>query len=87
MPQSRRARTVAVAGAVAVAVGLFTGPADSVAEAAPRALTIVGGGWGHGIGMSQHGARRHRGQADRGRGRERAGGAADHSGPDRDPGD
>jgi stage II sporulation protein D len=52
----RRVRTVAVVGALAVAIGLFTGPADPPAEAAPRTFTIVGGGWGHGIGMSQYGA-------------------------------
>ena len=53
---SRRVRTVAAAGALAVALSLFTGPADPVAQAAPGAFTIVGGGYGHGIGMSQYGA-------------------------------
>ena len=53
---SRRVRTVAAAGALAVALSLFTGPAAPVAQAAPRAFTIVGGGYGHGIGMSQYGA-------------------------------
>jgi hypothetical protein len=53
---SRRVRTVAAAGALAVALSLSTGPADPVAQAAPRAFTIVGGGYGHGIGMSQYGA-------------------------------
>jgi stage II sporulation protein D len=53
---SRRGRTVAAAGALAVALSLSTGPADPVAQAAPRAFTIVGGGYGHGIGMSQYGA-------------------------------
>ena len=56
MLRIRRVRTVAAVGAFAVALGLFTGPADPVAEAAPRTFTIVGGGWGHGIGMSQYGA-------------------------------
>lgn len=53
---SRRVRTVAAVGALAVALSLFTGPADPVAQAAPRTFSIVGGGYGHGIGMSQYGA-------------------------------
>jgi hypothetical protein len=53
---SRRVRTVAAVGALAVALSLFTGPADPVAEAALRTFSIVGGGYGHGIGMSQYGA-------------------------------
>ena len=51
-----RVRTVAAVGALAVALGLLPGPAGPVAEAAPRSFTIVGGGYGHGIGMSQYGA-------------------------------
>jgi hypothetical protein len=39
---SRRVRTVAAVGALAVALSLFTGPADPVAQAAPRTFTIVG---------------------------------------------
>ena len=58
MLESRRVRTIAVAGALAVAVSLGAGPAGPVAEAAPRIFTILGGGWGHGIGMSQYGAQR-----------------------------
>ena len=42
MLRIRRVRTVAAVGAFAVALGLFTGPADLVAEAAPRNFTIVG---------------------------------------------
>jgi stage II sporulation protein D len=53
---SRRVRTVAAVGALAVAMGVLGGPADPPAQAAPRTFTIVGGGWGHGIGMSQYGA-------------------------------
>ena len=53
---SRRVRTIAAVGALAVALSLFTGPGDPVAKAAPRAFTIAGGGYGHGIGMSQYGA-------------------------------
>ncbi|HEV2892936.1 MAG TPA: SpoIID/LytB domain-containing protein [Actinomycetota bacterium] len=53
---SRRIRTVAAVGALAVALGLLCGPGDAPAEAAPRTFTIVGGGYGHGIGMSQYGA-------------------------------
>jgi stage II sporulation protein D len=56
MLRSRRVRTVTTVGALAVAFGLLTGPADPVAVAAPRTFTIVGGGYGHGIGMSQYGA-------------------------------
>ncbi|HEV3463599.1 MAG TPA: hypothetical protein VG846_06420, partial [Actinomycetota bacterium] len=56
MLKSRRVRTVAAVGALAVALGLVPGPGDQAAEAAPRTFTIVGGGWGHGIGMSQYGA-------------------------------
>jgi stage II sporulation protein D len=53
---SRRVRTLAAVGALAVAVGLLSGPAGPAALAAPRSFTIVGGGYGHGIGMSQYGA-------------------------------
>ncbi|HYN17006.1 MAG TPA: hypothetical protein VEY96_02815, partial [Actinomycetes bacterium] len=56
MLESRRVRTVAAAGALAVALSLWAGPGDPPAEAAPRSFTIVGGGYGHGIGMSQYGA-------------------------------
>ena len=56
MLRSRRVRTVAAMGALAVALGLVPGPGDQAAEAAPRTFAIVGGGWGHGIGMSQYGA-------------------------------
>ena len=53
MLPSRRVRTVAAVGALAVGLGLASGPA---AVAAPSSFTIVGGGYGHGIGMSQYGA-------------------------------
>jgi SpoIID/LytB domain protein len=53
---SRRVRTLAAVGALAVGLGLLTGPSDPAARAAPRVFTIVGGGYGHGIGMSQYGA-------------------------------
>jgi hypothetical protein len=39
-----------------VAFGLFTGPGEPPAQAAPSTFTIVGGGYGHGVGMSQYGA-------------------------------
>jgi hypothetical protein len=39
-----------------VTFGLLILPGEPVAEAAPRTFTIVGGGYGHGIGMSQYGA-------------------------------
>ena len=55
MRSSRRVRAVVTVGAFAVAVSL-TGPADLPALAAPSTFTIVGGGYGHGIGMSQYGA-------------------------------
>jgi hypothetical protein len=38
MLRFRRVRTAAPVGAFAVALGLVTGPADPVAEAAPRVL-------------------------------------------------
>src|SRR5919107_3096146 len=53
---SRRVRTLATLGILAVALGLATGPADPAAVAAPSTFTIVGGGYGHGVGMSQYGA-------------------------------
>jgi SpoIID/LytB domain protein len=56
MLKRRRVRAVAAVGAFAVAFGLLTGPADPPAVAAPSTFTIVGGGYGHGIGMSQYGA-------------------------------
>jgi stage II sporulation protein D len=56
MLTSRRVRTIAAVGALAVALGLATGPADPAAVAAPKTFTIHGAGYGHGIGMSQYGA-------------------------------
>jgi stage II sporulation protein D len=56
MLKRRRVRTLAAVGGLAVVLGLVTGPADPAAVAAPRSFTIVGGGYGHGIGMSQYGA-------------------------------
>ncbi len=56
MLKRRRVRTLAAVGGLAVALGLLAGPADPAAEAAPRSFTIVGGGYGHGVGMSQYGA-------------------------------
>jgi hypothetical protein len=56
MSWSRRIRTVAATGALAVGLGLATGPADPAAVAAPSTFTIHGAGYGHGIGMSQYGA-------------------------------
>jgi stage II sporulation protein D len=53
---SRRVRGLAAVGALAVVLGLVPGASERAAEAAPRSFTIVGGGWGHGIGMSQYGA-------------------------------
>jgi hypothetical protein len=54
MPGSRRVRGLAAVGALAVVLELAPGASEPAAEAAPRAFTIVGGGWGHGIGMSQY---------------------------------
>ena len=56
MLKLRRVRTLAAVGALAVALGLLTGPSDPAAVAAPSSFTIVGGGYGHGVGMSQYGA-------------------------------
>jgi hypothetical protein len=56
MLKRRRVRAVAAVGVFAVTFGLLILPGEPVAEAAPRTFTIVGGGYGHGIGMSQYGA-------------------------------
>jgi hypothetical protein len=40
---SRRVRGLAAVGALAAVVGLVPGASERAAEAAPRALTIVGG--------------------------------------------
>jgi stage II sporulation protein D len=56
MLKLRRVRTLTAVGALAAALGLLTGPSDPAAVAAPSTFTIVGGGYGHGIGMSQYGA-------------------------------
>jgi stage II sporulation protein D len=53
MLPSRRVRLVAAVGVLAAGLGLAGGPP---AVAAPSSFTIVGGGYGHGIGMSQYGA-------------------------------
>ncbi|HYY82689.1 MAG TPA: hypothetical protein VFD04_26390, partial [Actinomycetes bacterium] len=53
----RRIRLPAAVGAVAVTVALAAGaPAPVVRAAGPSAFRVVGGGYGHGIGMSQYGA-------------------------------
>jgi stage II sporulation protein D len=56
MPENRRRLRLAVlAGGLVLALGLGAGrPAPAVA--APSKFRIVGGGYGHGIGMSQYGA-------------------------------
>jgi stage II sporulation protein D len=56
MLRNRRVRAIAVVAALAVGLGLATGPADPAAVAAPGSFTIHGAGYGHGIGMSQYGA-------------------------------
>jgi stage II sporulation protein D len=53
---SCRGRTVATMAALAVGLGLASGPAGPAAVAAPATFAINGAGWGHGIGMSQYGA-------------------------------
>jgi stage II sporulation protein D len=65
MRWSRRVRTLATVGVLAVALGLAAGPAEPAAVAAPSAFTIHGAGYGHGIGLSQYGAQ---GMAMRGAG-------------------
>jgi SpoIID/LytB domain protein len=56
MRWSRRVRTLATVGVLAVALGLAAGPAEPAAVAAPSAFTIHGAGYGHGVGLSQYGA-------------------------------
>jgi hypothetical protein len=47
---SRRVRGLAAVGPLAVVLGPVPGPSGRAAEAGPRSFTIVGGGWGHGVG-------------------------------------
>jgi hypothetical protein len=56
MPENRRRLRLAVlVGGLVLALGLGAGrPGPAVA--APSKFRIVGGGYGHGIGMSQYGA-------------------------------
>jgi stage II sporulation protein D len=56
MRKRRRVRSLAAVGGLAVVMGLLGGTAGPAAQAAPSSFTIVGGGYGHGIGMSQYGA-------------------------------
>ena len=58
----RRVLSTAVAAAL-VAGGLSLGPGARPAAAGPASYHIEGGGFGHGVGMSQYGAR---GYADAG---------------------
>lgn len=60
-------RVVALAAAAALAASalVVAQPATSSAQAPPADFVIQGGGWGHGLGMSQHGAR---GRAEAGHG-------------------
>jgi stage II sporulation protein D len=55
MPGKGRLRAAA-AGALILALGLAVGGHRPRALAAPSTFQIVGGGYGHGIGMSQYGA-------------------------------
>jgi stage II sporulation protein D len=56
MPRSGRLRAVGAASALVLALGLAVGGTRPSALAAPSTFQIVGGGYGHGIGMSQYGA-------------------------------
>jgi stage II sporulation protein D len=58
MPEKGRLRAVGTASALALvlALGLAVGGNRPRALAAPSTFVIVGGGYGHGIGMSQYGA-------------------------------
>jgi stage II sporulation protein D len=56
MPGKVRLRAVGAASALVLALGLAVGGNRPSAVAAPSTFTIVGGGYGHGIGMSQYGA-------------------------------
>lgn len=42
---------------IAVSAGMFTAAPASAATALPDTFTVNGSGWGHGVGMSQYGAR------------------------------
>ena len=51
-------RTTMIVAALALCLSLpFTGPTGAGAQAADDTITFSGGGWGHGVGMSQFGAR------------------------------
>jgi stage II sporulation protein D len=52
----RRRRLAALTGGLVLTLGLAAGAAAPAAVAAPSEFRIVGGGYGHGIGMSQYGA-------------------------------
>src|SRR6266511_919930 len=56
MPGRGRLRAVGAASALVLALGLAVGGNRPSAMAAPSTFQIVGGGYGHGIGMSQYGA-------------------------------
>lgn len=48
---------LATSALVAVSAGMFTAAPAQAAEALPDTFTVNGSGWGHGVGMSQYGAR------------------------------
>jgi stage II sporulation protein D len=56
MPGSGRLRAIGAASALVLALGLAVVATRPSALAAPSSFRIVGGGYGHGIGMSQYGA-------------------------------
>lgn len=48
---------LATSALVAVSAGMFSAAPAQAAEAVPGTFTVNGSGWGHGVGMSQYGAR------------------------------
>lgn len=52
-----RARVLSAGTLVALATGMFSAVPVNAATPVPETFTINGSGWGHGVGMSQYGAR------------------------------
>jgi SpoIID/LytB domain protein len=55
--QATRRRVISTGALVATATGMFSAVPAAQAASVPDTFTISGSGWGHGVGMSQYGAR------------------------------